>query len=219
LNSSIELKAEELRVLADKTRLKILALLKERRELSLNEISNLTGKTKSTISDHLKLLMKAGFIDRRGVDRGYLYFLTEKGEGVLPLIEDKPYKIEAVEEGMGKSEAYGFLADAEEWLEKVSGGRRHVIPSIILGLSMIAFGYMPLSAVATSLALGLILGLLNVGGHEFIESSLLYAIFATLSAILREGNLGMILTILPSLAIFILVGGIAWMGVKLIIQK
>jgi len=215
LSNSVELKAEELKVLADKTRLRILVLLKERGELGLNDISNLTGKAKSTISDHLKLLLKAGFIERKEADRGFLYFLTEKGASVLPLIEDKPYTVRVEEEAASSS----FMVNIELWLERIGRGRRHVVPSVLLGLSMIILGYMPLSAVVTSLALGAILGLLDANAREFAESSALYAVFTAISAILREWSLAMILTVLPSLAIFILIGGIAWIGVKLIMQK
>ncbi|MCS7363870.1 MAG: winged helix-turn-helix domain-containing protein [archaeon GB-1867-035] len=213
--SEIEVKAEELKVLADKTRLKIMGLLREKGELSLSELSELTGRAKSTIVEHLKLLLKNGYIDRRSVNKGFVYFLTEKGMKVFPLFEKEmpSLKIEEVERGRK-----GFLEPLYE-IDRMARGKSHLIFSAIAGLSMIILGYLPLSSIILSIIIGLILGLLNITSSEFIESAVIYSAFTALSAILKTGEIKMLFTILPSILIFIVAGGIIFLGVKLIIKE
>lgn len=212
--SEIEIKAEELKVLADKTRLRIMNLLRERREMSLSELSEMTNRAKSTIVEHLKLLLKNEYIDRRAVDKGYVYFLTDKGMRVFPLFEKEisSLKIEEVKEE--REALRGFYR-----VDRLVRGKRHLMFSAIAGLSMIILGYLPLSSVILSMIVGLVLGLLKITSSEFVESAIIYAAFTTLSAILKTGEVRMFFTVLPSILIFMVVGGIIFLGVKLIIRE
>lgn len=220
--SEIEIKTEELKVLAEKTRLKIMSLLKERGELSLSEISQLTGKAKSTIAEHLRLLLRSEYVGRKQINRSFIYFLTEKGRKILPLLEKEAPSLK-IEEIVEVKKQLRLLHE----INRITGKRLHLVLPIIAGLSMIIFGYQSLSSIILSLTLGLILGILDISLLEFIESAVLFTISMTLATIIRVNvarNLPVILlSILISASlsflIFILAGGIAFLGVKLIIKE
>lgn len=221
--SEIELKAEELKVLADKTRLKIMSLLRERKELSLSEISKLTGRAKSTIVEHLKLLLKDGYIDRRALDKGYIYFLTEKGLKIFPLLEKETPSLKIKEVKKKEREILRSIYE----IDKLTKGKVHLMPAAIAGLSMTILGYLPLSSIILSILVGLILGLLRITPSKFIKSAVTYAIFTTLSVVLRISEIrtlfSVVMTVLISATlsflIFTFIGGVIFLGVKLIIRE
>jgi len=80
--TDIEGQAELFSVLADPTRLKLLKLLSQQQEpnaLCVNALAYRLGVTQSAISQHLKVLKKAGMV--KGEKRGYRvhYFVSKEG--------------------------------------------------------------------------------------------------------------------------------------------
>jgi len=70
--ADIEEQAALFSILADPTRLKLLRLLSQQREsnaLCVNSLAHRLGVTQPAVSQHLKLLKKAGLV--RGKKRGY----------------------------------------------------------------------------------------------------------------------------------------------------
>ncbi len=61
----VEHVAERFRVLGDATRLSILNLLLERRELNVGEICDALGSSQANVSKHLRILHTAGIVARR----------------------------------------------------------------------------------------------------------------------------------------------------------
>src|SRR5210317_1535071 len=69
-----------LRVLADATRIRLMALL-ARDELSVNELQEITHMGQSRISTHLGLLQKHGFLSSRREGKRVFYRLLELKDG------------------------------------------------------------------------------------------------------------------------------------------
>lgn len=68
---------EFLKILADKTRLEILEFLRDIGEKSASEIENNLKKSQSTISQQLKILVKAKLIDVRRESRNKFYKIRD----------------------------------------------------------------------------------------------------------------------------------------------
>ncbi|RED76043.1 ArsR/SmtB family transcription factor [Cohnella phaseoli] len=84
--NTIHMMAEDFKLLADKTRLTILALLKEK-EMCVCDIMDELGVSQSSTSQHLRKLKSAGMVTE-----------TRRGQWVYYslLIEGKPYIHEAI---------------------------------------------------------------------------------------------------------------------------
>jgi len=215
-NSESIIKIDDVRVLSDDTRLKILMLLKRKGKLKLSEISKITGKTRSTVFEHLKILMKSGLVDREEGDRGHLYFLTEKGIHIISMIEDGEYKVTI--EGVEKKHEFK-LSRVFALLDQLTMGKIHFFFSMIAGLLMAILGYVHLASIVVSIIVGVILGLFEIDFRGFIESAIIFSVFTSISAIIREGALSMILVLPLAFIVYMIVGGITWRTVKLIIEK
>ena len=63
-NAGVETLAQDLQALSEPLRLRLAALL-EQEELSVGELTRLTGSPQSTVSRHLKVLQKSGWVSRR----------------------------------------------------------------------------------------------------------------------------------------------------------
>ncbi len=83
--TEIEVKAEDVRVLLNKTRLSILKHL-WRRRYTASELSKILGLAKPTVIYHLSILEKAGYVNRIEDGRKWIYYeLTESGKRTLKL--------------------------------------------------------------------------------------------------------------------------------------
>ncbi len=69
--------ADFLKVLADPTRLAIMDSLKDEREKSVTEIENETGKSQSSVSQQLKILINAKILTVRRKSRSRLYKIRD----------------------------------------------------------------------------------------------------------------------------------------------
>ena len=81
MNQELDQLADTLKLLADKTRLTIIALLKER-EMCVCDIVDVLETTQPNISQHLKKLKKAGLVNETRKSQWIYYSLS---------FEDKPY--------------------------------------------------------------------------------------------------------------------------------
>jgi ArsR family transcriptional regulator len=72
------------RALSGRTRLVILSLLKTRGELSVKEIQMALQVSNPTVSQHMRILQKAGLVDNRRQGRWSYYKLDPQIEGLLP---------------------------------------------------------------------------------------------------------------------------------------
>ncbi|ANE48419.1 ArsR family transcriptional regulator [Paenibacillus swuensis] len=93
--------AEDLKLLADKTRLSIVALLKER-ELCVCDITDITGMSQPNASQHLRKLKMAGMVNESKRGQWVYYSLVTT---------DKPY-LECL---------YGSLPSMKEKIDAVKG--------------------------------------------------------------------------------------------------
>jgi len=88
----IELMAEEFKVLGDKTRLRILALLQDR-ELCVCDLTEVLGISQPGVSQHMRRLRQAGFVnERRGGQ--WIYYSLNMGNLLLGLLMPTFPKVE-----------------------------------------------------------------------------------------------------------------------------
>ncbi len=82
--SSAATAATTFRALSGKTRLEVLSVLSDG-ERNLADLSRLVKKNKSTVLEHVQLLVAAGFLARKEEPgrKWVFYFLTEKGKEVV----------------------------------------------------------------------------------------------------------------------------------------
>jgi len=220
VSEELRVRIEELKVLADETRMRILMLLASKGEMKLSDISRLIGKSKSTVFEHLKVLVGAGLVDRKEIDRAHYYFLTDKGKSAITSISAGDYsslrhEVLVEKEKLEISKVQVAVSIAIE-LFRMKG---HYLIPLIAGLSMAFLGYVQLSSILASLAVGAFLGFLRVDARKFIKGALVYAVATAISAIIKEGALPMVLVLPIALGIFILVGGLAYITVKLFIGE
>lgn len=67
-------------ILSGKTRLKILYLLKEEKELCVCDIADILGATVSAVSHQLKILRVAGLVEFSKKAQTIFYFLSKEGK-------------------------------------------------------------------------------------------------------------------------------------------
>lgn len=79
-----EILAESFKVLADKTRLRILSLLRER-ELCVCELTEVLEISQPGVSQHLRRLKQVGFVRERK-DGQWVYYALNKAQPLLALI-------------------------------------------------------------------------------------------------------------------------------------
>ncbi len=83
--TEIEMRAEDVRVLLNKTRLSILKHLWQRK-YTASELSKILSLAKPTVIYHLSILEKAGYVNRIEDGRKWVYYeLTEFGRRTLRL--------------------------------------------------------------------------------------------------------------------------------------
>jgi ArsR family transcriptional regulator, arsenate/arsenite/antimonite-responsive transcriptional repressor len=70
--------AEVYKALGDPTRLEIISLLTESQNLCVNVIAEKTGMSQPAISQHLKVLKNAGFVDAKKMGMHVHYSLNQK---------------------------------------------------------------------------------------------------------------------------------------------
>lgn len=71
MEQKIQKMADTYKLLADKTRLTIVALLKEQ-ELCVCDITDVIGMSQPNASQHLRKLKSAGLLNERKKDSGYI---------------------------------------------------------------------------------------------------------------------------------------------------
>lgn len=71
--------ATRLRVIGDATRIRILDLLRDERELSVGELTELLGTSQQNASKHLGILLQAGILARRKRGNSSLYSIADRG--------------------------------------------------------------------------------------------------------------------------------------------
>lgn len=72
-----DLLAKYFRVLSDPTRVRVLALLEERRELAVGEIVDALAQSQSKVSNHLACLRWCGFVSARRDHPNVLYRIAD----------------------------------------------------------------------------------------------------------------------------------------------
>jgi len=82
----VDLIAERFAVLAEPLRIKILDLLREREEASVQEVADALGATHANVSRHLNLLYRAAIVGRRKDGVHVRYRIADPG--VFRLCED-----------------------------------------------------------------------------------------------------------------------------------
>jgi ArsR family transcriptional regulator len=70
--------AEVFKALGDPTRLQIISLLTESQNLCVNVIAEKTGMSQPAISQHLKVLKNAGFVEARKMGMHVHYSINQK---------------------------------------------------------------------------------------------------------------------------------------------
>jgi ArsR family transcriptional regulator len=88
LDPSIEAMADQLKLFADKTRLTIVALLRER-ELCVCDIAALLAISQPAVSQHLKKMRLAGLLAERRQGQWAYYSLRLDGQPHLKAIVDR----------------------------------------------------------------------------------------------------------------------------------
>ncbi|HZG78237.1 MAG TPA: metalloregulator ArsR/SmtB family transcription factor [Paenibacillus sp.] len=90
LDPSIEAMADQLKLLADKTRLTIVALLRDR-ELCVCDIAALLGISQPGVSQHLKKMKLAGLLaERRQGQWAYYYLRLDDKPHLAPIVQRLP---------------------------------------------------------------------------------------------------------------------------------
>ena len=88
-SQSAELYANWFRALADPTRLRLVALLAERREaMTVGAITTAMGVAQSTVSHHLKILTEVGFVLLEQVRTSNLYRINQRCIECFPTAAD-----------------------------------------------------------------------------------------------------------------------------------
>jgi len=195
---------EDLKVLSEETRLKILLLINEKGELGLNELSNMTKRAKSTISEHLKILLENGFIERIRIEKGYYYKLTEKGRKILENIQIEG-RIPKISEGK-----------MFRWEIDVETIRLEVFIPLLTGISMIFLSGIPRIAILLSIINGFILGILDLKIRDLIKGGIIFSCITAVIAAIKIGIMEMLITFIASIIIYMCVGGFTWITIKTI---
>ncbi|MCS7097323.1 MAG: winged helix-turn-helix domain-containing protein [Candidatus Methanomethylicia archaeon] len=198
-----KIEIEDLKIASEETRLKILILLRSK-ELGLNDLSKLTGKAKSTISEHLKILVERNLIERFQVDKGYNYKLTNKGVKILELMQKSVGDIKI------ESKRKLTIKDGIDIIKV-----RLTIP-LLTGASMIILGGVHNIIILLSIINGLILGFLNSNYKDLLKGGVIFSSITSIVAALRIGVTAIPVTYLLTIVIYISIGGLTWIILKII---
>ena len=86
--SEIEFDEKTLKIAGEKIRMEILKILNKKKTISINELSKIMGKHRSTINRHLLKLVEVGLVDRTEVVKGsFVYSLSSKGLALIEHVE------------------------------------------------------------------------------------------------------------------------------------
>ena len=97
----IEAMAEEFKVLGDKTRLRILALLRGQ-ELCVCDLTEVLGISQPGVSQHMRRLRQAGYVhERRGGQ--WIYYSLNREHPLLNLLLPTLPKLDEDEEKLGRA--------------------------------------------------------------------------------------------------------------------
>jgi DNA-binding transcriptional ArsR family regulator len=81
---ALSLDQKAMRALTAESRVKILKKIDERKRRTVSELSRDIGLDKSTVHEHLKQLLDAGFVDKLNGNNIWVYYeLTRKGKNIL----------------------------------------------------------------------------------------------------------------------------------------
>jgi ArsR family transcriptional regulator len=97
----IEAMAEEFKVLGDKTRLRILALL-QGRELCVCDLTEVLGISQPGVSQHMRRLRQGGYVAERR-DGQWIYYSLNMGNPLLNLLLPTFPKVEEDEERLSRT--------------------------------------------------------------------------------------------------------------------
>ncbi len=134
---------DHLRLLGDRTRLRLLALIREE-ELSVGELSEILNQRQSTVSSQLSRLREAGMaLDRREGTRSYYRFRGEKRDELWELITRSLGEDPVLGKDRERLEQVLLERRGGNWLDQVAGSldRRWVpgrsFASLTFGLSLL----------------------------------------------------------------------------------
>jgi len=203
-----QLNIEDMKILSEETRVKIIKLLYDKGELGLNEIAEQIKKAKSTTSEHLKILLESEFIERIQVERGYRYKLAEKGVKAVKML----YESENIKLRKRSTGAYiqRILRQRGVWIQ-------FAIP-VITGASMTILSGISNIIIALSILNGILLGIMK---SKFIDVVIGGIIFSFITSIVSAGKIGILaipITLTLSIVIYICVGGLTWIITRLVIK-
>jgi DNA-binding transcriptional ArsR family regulator len=205
---SDQLNIEDMKILGEETRIKIIKLLYDKGELGLNEISEQIKKAKSTTSEHLKILLENEFIVRIQTERGYRYKLAEKGvKAVKMLYEGEEIKLQKKPTGVN---VQIILRQRIPWI-------RSAIPAIT-GAAMIILSGIPHVIIALSILNGALLGIMKSKFKDIVMGGVIFSFITSIISVGKIGVIAMPITLALSIIIYICVGGLTWAIIKLVIK-
>jgi DNA-binding transcriptional ArsR family regulator len=205
---SDQLNIEDMKILSEETRIKIIKLLYDKGELGLNEISEQIKKAKSTTSEHLKILLENEFIVRIQTERGYRYKLAEKGvKAVKMLYEGEEIKLQKKPTGVN---VQIILRQRIPWI-------RSAIPAIT-GATMIILSGIPHVIIALSILNGALLGIMKSKFKDIVMGGVIFSFITSIISVGKIGVIAMPITLALSIIIYICVGGLTWAIIKLVIK-
>jgi DNA-binding transcriptional ArsR family regulator len=205
---SDQLNIEDMKILSEETRIKIIKLLYDKGELGLNEISEQIKKAKSTTSEHLKILLENEFIVRIQTERGYRYKLAEKGvKAVKMLYEGEEIKLQKKPAGVN---IQIILRQRIPWI-------RSAIPAIT-GATMIILSGIPHVIIALSILNGALLGIMKSKFKDIVMGGVIFSFITSIISVGKIGVIAMPITLALSIIIYICVGGLTWAIIKLVIK-
>jgi DNA-binding transcriptional ArsR family regulator len=205
---SDQLNIEDMKILSEETRIKIIKLLYDKGELGLNEISEQIKKAKSTTSEHLKILLENEFIVRIQTERGYRYKLAEKGvKAVKMLYEGEEIKLQKKPTGVN---VQIILRQRIPWI-------RSAIPAIT-GATMIILSGIPHVIIALSILNGALLGIMKSKFKDIVMGGVIFSFITSIISVGKIGVIAMPIILALSIIIYICVGGLTWAIIKLVIK-
>jgi DNA-binding transcriptional ArsR family regulator len=205
---SDQLNIEDMKILSEETRIKIIKLLYDKGELGLNEISEQIKKAKSTTSEHLKILLENEFIVRIQTERGYRYKLAEKGvKAVKMLYEGEEIKLQKKPTGVN---IQIILRQRIPWI-------RSAMPAIT-GATMIILSGTPHIIIALSILNGALLGIMKSKFKDIVMGGVIFSFITSIISVGKIGVIAMPITLALSIIIYICVGGLTWAIIKLVIK-
>jgi DNA-binding transcriptional ArsR family regulator len=205
---SDQLNIEDIKILSEETRIKIIKLLYDKGELGLNEIAEQIKKAKSTTSEHLKILLEKEFIKRIQTERGYRYKLAEKGvKAVKMLYENEELKLQGKPTGVNIQR---ILRQRSAWI-------KFAIPAIT-GASMTILSGKQLIIIALSILNGALFGAMKLKFRDLVIGGLIFSFITSIISANEIGVIAMPMILALSIIIYICVGGVTWAITKLVIK-